>query len=203
VGWIAASGAALIAGAVYLGLAPAGTEPTSVSPTSPEPGPPPAELPASATLPPAVSAERPPAVDAPPPAVSAAPMSLERALAGGEELPRDLIRALLQGAFEFHLPRHKLSSDDYEQLTDAVVRIRAARREMAELTVSVENAERLRELRETLVDALSDFEYVADLSPAEFTELVQPGVGITDDSDGEASDEGVPLEYLEDRRARE
>ena len=90
-----------------------------------------------------------------------------------EQPLREEIRAWLEAAIAEKLPDLKLSSDQLDAATDALLRLRAARREMRALPRTPENAERLEELRETMGDASADFEYVVELDPVEFTELVE------------------------------
>ena len=83
------------------------------------------------------------------------------------------LRAWLEAAIAEKLPDRKLSSDQLDAATDALLRLRAARREMRALPRTPENARRREELREALGEASADFEYVVELDPAEFTELVE------------------------------
>ena len=104
----------------------------------------------------------------PAPAAPAAPTEA----AGPEAERRAAIRARLEASIAEHLPDRKLSSDQLDAATDALLRLRAARLELAALPRTPEHAERLRELTAAIGEASADFEYVVDLDPAEFTERV-------------------------------
>jgi hypothetical protein len=86
---------------------------------------------------------------------------------------RVAIRARLDASLTEHLPELKLSSEELDAATDALMRLRAARRELAELPRTPENAARIRELKAAIGTAYADFEYVVELDPAEFTERVE------------------------------
>ena len=91
----------------------------------------------------------------------------------GEPSPT-MVRAMLDSTISTHLPSIKLSSDELDRLTDSVVRMRNTRRELADLPVTRENADRLRELRRELTTAAVDFELVRDgkvmaVKPSYFT----------------------------------
>lgn len=90
-----------------------------------------------------------------------------------EEERRAAIRARLEASIAEHLPDLKLSSDEVDAAADALGRLRAARRELAALPRTPENAARLRELTAAIGAAYADFEYVVELDPAEFTERVE------------------------------
>jgi hypothetical protein len=134
------------------------------------------------------------------PATSAATAALTRsgpeargaARAGegfGAEPSRALVRSVLAAAIAEHLPRLALSDVELDQLADAVLRLRSAQRDLRSLRVAAENAERLRALRADVALAVSDFAYVAGMSPGEFSERVQPGFGLDPPPDpGEAPD---------------
>jgi hypothetical protein len=147
----------------------------------PRPAPPPSAEPRIA--------EPAPPVPAPAPA-PAEPVPPGEAEPGGSgildsegEPTRALVLASLRASIEEHLPSYKLSSEEYDDLADAVLRIRATQQRIRALSLDPENAPRLRSLREDLADAAADFEYVLEMSPAEFSARVQPGAGIDSDSD--------------------
>jgi hypothetical protein len=108
----------------------------------------------------------------PPPAAPAASLP-PVASADPEAERRAEIRARLEASIAEHLPDLKLSSDELDAAADALVRLRAARRELAALPRTPENAARLRELTAAIGAAYADFEYVVELDPAEFTERVE------------------------------
>jgi hypothetical protein len=95
------------------------------------------------------------------------------------EPTREAIRFFVASAIEAHLPSYKLSSDQYDTLTDALVRMRELRRELRETPRDPEHAERIAELRSALMTADEDFTYILGMSAAEFTERVQPGAGLS------------------------
>jgi hypothetical protein len=105
----------------------------------------------------------------PPPPAPTAPAP---SLATPAQEPRAALRAQLVAALEGPLTDHKLSSDEIDAATDALLRLREARRELAALPRTPENAERLRELRDAVGTAMGDFEYLLDLDPAELSELI-------------------------------
>ncbi len=190
--WLAALGVALLAGALislfWRDGAPPPPEPSRPAPLPPaekDLGADPDGLPAPEPSP-LNSAVRPPDPPAP-----AQPSGEEEA--SGDTIPRAMVLQALQEAFDSHLPDQRLDPEQYEKLADAVLRIRAARRSLAGLPLSQENAEAIHRLREELTDALTDFQEVAGLTPDEFTELVQPGLGLDEES---AEDETVVLEPL-------
>ena len=83
---------------------------------------------------------------------------------------RDAVRALLEQSLAEHFPDRKLSSDEIDLATDALMRLRAARLELKALPRTAENAERIRELTAELGQASADFEYLLDVDPITFTE---------------------------------
>ena len=115
----------------------------------------------------------------------------------GEEVGRATIRTALEQAFQEHLPDQGLSDADYERLTDAVIRMRAARQELNALPVSAENAEMIRRLREELNEALNEFQAVAGMDAVEFTRRVEPEVGLSNEEDDAADPDATP-ELLSD-----
>lgn len=119
------------------------------------------------------------------------------------EPTRELVLASLRDAVERHIPSHKLSSDEYARLADAVMRMRETQAGLRSLPLDEEHAEQLRALREQLADAAAEFEYVLDMSPAEFSARAQPGLGVTPPDDAEDTPsaparEDAPPVYLDD-----
>jgi hypothetical protein len=114
--------------------------------------------------------------DAPPTAPPTAPApsraTAPAAPADEEAERRTEIREELEASIAEHLPDLKLSSDQLDAASDALLRLRAAHLELAALPRTPENAERLRELTQAIGQASLDFEYVVGLDPAEFTERV-------------------------------
>lgn len=127
------------------------------------------------------------------------PATPRAARASAEPQPdREAIESFLRAALDAHLPEIRLSSEEIAEAADALARLRRARQELGELEPGAENAERRRALTEQLGRAVDDFRYVLEMSPAEFTARVQPGVGIDRGDAGpeEPSPPGEP-EYLE------
>jgi hypothetical protein len=85
------------------------------------------------------------------------------------------VRALLERDLADHFPERKLSSDQLDAATDALMRLRAARLELNALPRTAENAARLRELKEELARASADFQYEVGVDPITFTDEVSGG----------------------------
>ncbi len=165
--WIAAITVALAAGAV-IGFWPGISE--RPLPALPAPGLAPLAKPAPA---PAIPVAPPPAPRAATPPAALPPAD---AIAPDESAVPDraFVRQALQEAFAEKLPDRRLSDDDFDKLADAVLRMRAARERMAALSLNRENAAELARLREELTAAVTDFEYVSELTPSAFSALVEP-----------------------------
>jgi hypothetical protein len=159
--WLLLGGAALLAFAV--GVARGMLEP-------PEAAPP--RAPAAAA---AVPEAAPPPAPAPIEAPAPAPLDLRR----------EAVRARLEADLAAHFPELRLSSDEIDGATDALMRLRAARLELKALPRTPENAERIAALRREMGEAYEDFEYVVELDPAEFTERVEPGNVVEDEDAAE------------------
>jgi hypothetical protein len=99
------------------------------------------------------------------------------------------VRSTLADAIEAHLPSFKLSGTELDELADATLRMRSAQQSLRTLPESREHATQRAEARRLLEQAIVDFTYVAEMSPAEFTRQVQPDFGIdwptVDDTGGE------------------
>jgi hypothetical protein len=152
-----------------------------------EPAPPAAERPAARE-----AAEAQPA---PPAAEPQTPLAMPPGPAAGTAEPpapvsppsrREAVRALLEQDLAEHFPDRKLSSDELEAATDALMRLRAARLELRALPLTPENAERIRALKEEMGQAALDFEYVVDVDPITFTEKASGGF---DEDEDEADEE--------------
>jgi hypothetical protein len=98
---------------------------------------------------------------------------------------RDAVRALLEQSIAEHFPDRKLSSDEIDLATDALMRLRAARLELKALPRTAENAERIRELTAELGQASADFEYLVDVDPITFTERASGGFDADDEEETE------------------
>jgi hypothetical protein len=149
--WLA--GAALLAFAVGIARGLRETEPAVAPELSP----------GAATAPP-------PAEAAPPPTPSALPR------AAAVPSPEQELRAALEADIARHLPDRKLSSDQLDAAADALVRLRDARRALAALPRTAENASLRRELHDAIAQASADFQYLVDLDPAAFVATVSDGL---------------------------
>lgn len=160
----------------FLSSEPAAPPPVPAAVPAPAPAPGPGNAdPFAAVLP------RPAAL----PSETPPPLVPEALFDADAPVPRELIQGALRGAIEEYFPRRKLSSDQLERLTDAVTSLRDSRAELRGLPFTSEAAERRRELVEAIGAATSDFEYILEMSPAEFTAAVQPGVGLSNDAPDE------------------
>lgn len=109
--------------------------------------------------------------------------ALERAnrAAANEPLSREEARELIAESFALLWPEREFSDEDYEQLTDSVLRIRAARRALREVPVLTRTAEFIERQRRELTDALTRFEVVAGASPSELPDVLDPDSGLSPD----------------------
>lgn len=140
-----------------------------------------ASTPAVAAAPPAAP-EVPPSEAATGTALSpvAEPDAARFADAEGDPTPA-FVRGMLDDAIAEHLPSYKLSPDDLDRLTSAVVELRSAQEELRALPWEPEHAERRKLLLARVARASETFEHVLDMDLGEFSEAVQPGVGIDRD----------------------
>jgi len=99
----------------------------------------------------------------------------ETAAAAAAPTRRSAVRAQLEQSLAEHFPSHKLSSDQLETATDALLRVRAARLELNATPRQPEHAERIRALTAELRQAAEDFEYVVGVDPITFTERASGG----------------------------
>jgi len=146
-----------------------------------EPAPPAAEPQAQAPTP----SEEPQAPLATPPAP--APETAEPPAPVSPPSRREAVRTLLEQDLAEHFPDRKLSSDELDAATDALMRLRAARLELRALPLTPENAERIRALKDEMGQASLDFEYVVDVDPITFTEKASGGFD-EDEADEEDED---------------
>jgi hypothetical protein len=89
-----------------------------------------------------------------------------------------LVRLALADAIEERLPDLKLSAAELDALADATLRLRRAQQTLRELPEDSSKAKARAEARRHLTEAISDFTYVVEMTPAEFSERVQTDVGI-------------------------
>jgi hypothetical protein len=190
VGWWVALGAALLAGALWLG----GGSPPPPGAHAPAP---PVDEP-SASRPPA-PAELPSAAErrsAPAPRRPATPEPTPWIDATGEP-SRALVRAALEAALADHWSSHKLTPAEVERITDAALELREAQDALRELPADPEVADRRRALVERIAAADAAFAEVMEMSFAEFTGGAGAGGGIDRAEPGESV---PPPEYLDDFR---
>jgi hypothetical protein len=107
---------------------------------------------------------------------------------GAGEPSRFLVRSALQSKITRDHPTLEVSPEGLERASDAVLRIRAARLEMAKLAFDAANAPRRVLLREEILSAYVEFEKALGISPTAFTRPV-PG---QDDSQGDAGEGSIP-----------
>ena len=154
-----------------------------------EPAPPAAEPQAQAPNPseePQAPLATPPA-PAPETAEPPAPETAEPPAPVSPPSRREAVRTLLEQDLAEHVPDRKLSSDELDAATDALMRLRAARLELRALPLTPENAERIRALKDEMGQASLDFEYVVDVDPITFTEKASGGFD-EDEADEEDED---------------
>ena len=89
---------------------------------------------------------------------------------------RSLVHASLERALREHHPRYKLSEDDVERATDAVLRLREARLALAELPQTPEVSDERRALVEEVAAAGAAFAEAVDMGLDEFTEGAGGGI---------------------------
>ena len=121
----------------------------------------------------------------------------------GEPGP-ELLRQAFEQALSETFVDERLSSDEIEKASSALLRIREARIAMRALPMEPENARERRRLIEVMNEATRDFGDVMDMDPAAFTEAAQAdagGPGIDRDDPSEVGEVYVPDDdYLEGRR---
>ncbi|RMF21012.1 MAG: hypothetical protein D6760_10340 [Deltaproteobacteria bacterium] len=124
------------------------------------------------------------------------------AAADRERLDRSDVRAMLETALAAMIPERTFSDEEAERLTDAVMRIRAARRVLRRVSPSIAAADVLARERTVLTEALADFQEISGLDPSELTEILEPEGGLSNDEDPAqqppVSPEDRPPEYLRD-----
>jgi hypothetical protein len=101
---------------------------------------------------------------------------------------RTLVRAALADAVASDHPGLDLSPEALDRAADAVLRMRAAQMELAELALTSANAARRVALGKELEKAVLDFETETGLSPSDFTE----GVDTPGDVDEFDPEEQIP-----------
>lgn len=96
-----------------------------------------------------------------------------------DEVPtRERVRGAIETAVAAHFPSHRLSSDEVERATDALVTLRETQEALRALPMGPETAEQRRIFVERIGEATSEFNAVLDVDPAEFTSAADPGGGL-------------------------
>jgi hypothetical protein len=152
-----------------------------------QPEPPDSPTPAPPAAPPA-PAPAAPAQAAPALAALESELAKADALAAEEPLKAEDVRALLEQVLAGRLPR-ELSPQDYDRLTDAVMRVRAAERVLSGVDETEVSAELRAEQRLVLNDATSEVERITGVELGELSKIVDPQDGVADEGDaGRAGD---------------
>ena len=104
-------------------------------------------------------------------------------LAANERLSREEVREFLQEALAGKLADRELTPVDYEQLTDAVLKLRAAQRVARGLEENRASAESRTAYREALLDALSEIERITGLPSTDLDDIFPSEGGLTNERD--------------------
>lgn len=173
----------LVAAGLWLGFdrtthAPAQPEPQALEPTLPaDPTAPRAPEPRTEAADPEPTLHRVYRRQAEPTAATADTASLSPAARERAEMVQ-LARLMLVNAIDEHLPAHRLSNEEIEELAESTVRLREAQSEWRELPFEPEYAKVRKALLEQIEQANASFARIMNMSPAEFTNAVQPDVGV-------------------------
>jgi hypothetical protein len=96
-----------------------------------------------------------------------------------DEVPsRERVRAAIESVVADRFTSYRLSSDEVDRATDALVLLRKTQEALRILPMGPETAETRRILVEQIGQAASDFNAVLDMDPADFTAEADPSVGI-------------------------
>ena len=95
------------------------------------------------------------------------------------EIDRAFMQSALEGALAEHLASVKLSPDQMEELSAAALALRNSREALRTLPVDAEHAEERRALLEVSAEANETFRRILDMTPDEFTAVVQPEEGVS------------------------
>lgn len=90
----------------------------------------------------------------------------------------EFVRKTLATAVEAHLPDLALSDNELDDLAQATLRLRRAQAALRTIPKTREHADQRALERRRLEEAIVDFTYLVEMSPAEFTRRVEPGVGV-------------------------
>jgi hypothetical protein len=110
---------------------------------------------------------------------------------------RELVRAAIEATIAERFTDYRLSSDELERATDALVELREAQEALRALPMGPETAEERRILVERIGEATSSFNEVLDMDPSDFTAESVPGVGVDRFDPNETPPDA---EYIEDLR---
>jgi len=100
--------------------------------------------------------------------------AVEKELVEDEPLPRASVRSMLQQQLRQQLPDRKLSTEEYERLTDAVMRYRATQRVIAGMPPSNENAETLIRVRTEVTEILREINELTGVPSNELLDEEKP-----------------------------
>ena len=87
-------------------------------------------------------------------------------------------RQTLRTAIESHLPGLSLSTNELDDLARATLRLRAAQTALRTIPRTREHADQRALERRRLEEAVADFTYLVEMTPAEFSRRVAPDVGV-------------------------
>ncbi len=96
----------------------------------------------------------------------------------GRALSVARVRETLATAIETHLPDLVLSEKELDDLARATLRLRSAQAALRVIPKTREHADRRALERRRLEEAVADFTYLVEMTPAEFTRRVDPEVGV-------------------------
>ena len=107
----------------------------------------------------------------PPPPADANPQARPAAPPAEDASSRREVRALIARVFDGKLPDRQLTARDYDRLTDAVLRLRAANR-AAQSGGESSDAATLNAQHQAALSALTDIETITGIPPSELGELL-------------------------------
>jgi hypothetical protein len=99
---------------------------------------------------------------------------------GGGQPSRALVRVALASALERSHPELDVSPGDLERASDAVLRIRSVREQLAALPFTRENAARRVSLSADLEAAMAEFQDAVQLAPSELTQGLETEEGLSE-----------------------
>ncbi len=91
---------------------------------------------------------------------------------------REQVRAAVEATLKERFEGYRLSSDEVDRVTDALILLRGSQVRLRALPVGPETAEERRGLVVAIGEATSTFNEVLDMDPAEFTAETEPEEGI-------------------------